>query len=248
MLERRPGVFAFAHLTFQEYLAACALYAGNQSGVDAEHVIRAHQDPRWQEVIALYCGVVPAPVARVVIEELLTIDAVAAGLIAEVYLSAGPELAQEVELRRRIIQAVAQKPGNVGAALGRFPEEEVAPIANETVGRTVCSGWSEVLYWLINHPDSVDVDRVADRLRNRSGISDWAVADLNYLVHFFGDSDVLLEVAKDFALYATPHPSGTGTQAETSVGGLLSRSKGSAPNSGADAALLEALRAMVTSP
>ena len=54
LLERRPGVFAFAHLTFQEYLAALAVREGNLGNVDAAHLVKQHGDGRWKEVIALY--------------------------------------------------------------------------------------------------------------------------------------------------------------------------------------------------
>jgi predicted NACHT family NTPase len=53
LLERRSEVFAFAHLTFQEYLAARAVYEGNRLGIDAENLAREHHDGRWKEVIAL---------------------------------------------------------------------------------------------------------------------------------------------------------------------------------------------------
>ena len=53
LVEREPGVYAFAHLTFQEYLAARAL-------ADREHYIertlRHLHDPWWREVILLEVG------------------------------------------------------------------------------------------------------------------------------------------------------------------------------------------------
>ena len=39
LLERRPGIFAFAHLTFQEYLAASAVPEGNQLGLTPDSLI-----------------------------------------------------------------------------------------------------------------------------------------------------------------------------------------------------------------
>ena len=68
LLERRAGVFAFAHLTFQEYLAARAVHEGNRLGIDPEILAREHHDGRWREVIALYCGLAPAPAVRTMLE------------------------------------------------------------------------------------------------------------------------------------------------------------------------------------
>ena len=63
LLERRAGVFAFAHLTFQEYLAARAVHDGNRRGIDPGDPRPRHHDGRWKEVIPLYCGLAPAPAA-----------------------------------------------------------------------------------------------------------------------------------------------------------------------------------------
>ena len=71
LLERRVGVFAFAHLTFQEYLAARAVYEGNRLTIDTERLIKDHADGRWSEVIALYCGFGPSRAACSMIEGLI---------------------------------------------------------------------------------------------------------------------------------------------------------------------------------
>ncbi len=71
LVERRPEVFAFAHLTFQEYLAAAAVLEGNLRGIRAEQLAREHADTRWSEVIALYCGLAPEALGRDMIARLL---------------------------------------------------------------------------------------------------------------------------------------------------------------------------------
>ncbi len=71
LLERRPKVFAFAHLTFQEYLAACAIHEGNKLSLDTGRLVKEYKDSRWREVIPLYCGVAPDPPVKALIEELL---------------------------------------------------------------------------------------------------------------------------------------------------------------------------------
>jgi predicted NACHT family NTPase len=110
LLERRPAVFAFAHLTFQEYLAARAIHEGNRSGIGIEQLIREYDDPRWQEVIALYCGISPAPVAiaKQVIEALAAHSNVSGALIGEAYFSSGPELAEDNELRHKVMWSLAR--------------------------------------------------------------------------------------------------------------------------------------------
>ena len=53
LVEREPGVYAFAHLTFQEYLAARAL-ADREDYI--ERTLRHLHDPWWREVILLEVG------------------------------------------------------------------------------------------------------------------------------------------------------------------------------------------------
>jgi predicted NACHT family NTPase len=116
LLERRPGVFAFAHLTFQEYLAARAVYEGNWRGIDVEHLVQALDDGRWQEVIPLYCGLVPAPAARALLELLLAVpecgpDSALPGVLLEAFGAAGPEIMEDNTLRRRVVERVAATSG-----------------------------------------------------------------------------------------------------------------------------------------
>ena len=94
LIERRAGVFAFAHLTFQEYLAALAVHEGNRRGIDAERLAEEHEDGRWKEVIALYCGLAPAPAARAMIERLMAQPDThqLSTVLTEAYLSSGAEL------------------------------------------------------------------------------------------------------------------------------------------------------------
>ena len=53
LVEREPGVYGFAHLTFQEYLAARAL-ADREDYI--ERTLRHLHDPWWREVILLEVG------------------------------------------------------------------------------------------------------------------------------------------------------------------------------------------------
>lgn len=52
LVERRPGFFAFSHLTFQEYL--CALDYATHKRFD--ELVRHHHNPWWHEVIILAAG------------------------------------------------------------------------------------------------------------------------------------------------------------------------------------------------
>lgn len=109
LLERRAGIFAFAHLTFQEYLAALAIHEGNRLSINAERLVREHDDGRWNEVIALYCGLAPVPAARAMIERLIAQpDSFAlSGVLVEAYLSAALELSQDHQLRHRVQERIA---------------------------------------------------------------------------------------------------------------------------------------------
>lgn len=93
LLEKRPGIFAFAHLTFQEYLAARAVHEGNRLSIDVGRLVLEHNDARWHEVIALYSGLATTPAVREMIERLIAgrdTDSLST-VLAEAYLLAGPE-------------------------------------------------------------------------------------------------------------------------------------------------------------
>jgi predicted NACHT family NTPase len=97
LIERRAGLFAFAHLTFQEYLAAQAVYEGNLRNIDTERLASEHNDGRWKEVIALYCGSVSANAAHNMIEKLIAQSNTEelSEVLTEAYLSSGPKLARD---------------------------------------------------------------------------------------------------------------------------------------------------------
>ncbi|HXB67409.1 MAG TPA: NACHT domain-containing protein [Candidatus Acidoferrales bacterium] len=60
LVERRPGVFAFSHLTFQEYLTALD-YASR-----SEQLLEHLDDPWWHEVIALAVGIPGCDPVRII--------------------------------------------------------------------------------------------------------------------------------------------------------------------------------------
>lgn len=230
LLERRAGVFAFAHLTFQEYLAARAVHEGNRLGVDPERLVAQHEDGRWREVIALYCGLAPAPAARRVIEGLIAqqVTARVGQVLADAYLSSGPELAQDRALRRRVLERLAVAPTLHPSALERFPSSEAAPVANALLGSMESErDISEAYLWLVNNPEQIAWDFIVPRLREWRELHPAPMAELVHLVHRHGPDVLLSELARDADMYAAPGPQFPGvdydSQAEVAFAALKSR-------------------------
>jgi len=254
LLERRPGAFAFAHLTFQEYLAARAIHEGNRLGIDIERLTAEHSEGRWQEVIALYCGLAPTPAARQMIERLVAqrdSDPLGA-ILAEAYLSSGPELAQDVEFRRKVLQRITRAPRSM--ALARFSDGEVALLANSLVGKTETEGYpSEAYAWLLDNPSSASFGLVVRRLRGWRGMEPLRIGELVFLVHSHAPDDLLLEMSTDADLYAAPGPRLPGgaayaSQAEVALEALGHRPSAWLVGSGGSSVLLGVLRALSGSP
>ncbi|MBN4005075.1 hypothetical protein [Nostoc sp. LPT] len=61
LVERRPGIYGFCHLTFQEYLAALSIKEGDYKeeakNYDRLFLFSQWSHPQWSEVMALYAGI-----------------------------------------------------------------------------------------------------------------------------------------------------------------------------------------------
>lgn len=97
LVERRPGYFAFSHLTFQEYLCALEFVRANAIG----ELIGYYSDPWWYEVIVL-----AAPIAGggVIPRKLLAKRRFAASLLAAQCLETETEM--PLKVRERILKDI----------------------------------------------------------------------------------------------------------------------------------------------
>jgi hypothetical protein len=233
LLERRPNIFGFAHLTFQEYLAARAIHEGNRLGVDANQLVREHDDGRWKEVIALYSGLATTPAARDLIEQLIKQDDTRSlgEVLTEAYFSAGADLAQDQGLRKRVIERVAVAPGTY--SLTRFSLGEVTTIANALVGTIKsCISTSASYVWLMRNSTQIDMISLEKRIKNWQKMTPNQVLELIYLFHRFAPDEMLEEIAKIPCLYSSIGPSfenesesesAYSSQAEIAIMALLAR-------------------------
>lgn len=235
LIERRAGVFAFAHLTFQEYLAACAVYEGNLAKIDAAQLASEHEDGRWHEVIALYCGTAPAKDGRLMIENLIAQPdtRALAGVLAEAFLSANSEVSQDTSLRSQVLARIAVAPQSFAppfSALSRFPDEEVAPVANSFVGETLGPMLSQSYDWLRSQPARLDEEQLTNHLAGWRECNAIQLCELVYLAHRSGSDNLLLAIADDSGFYRMPGPAFKQglvyeSQAEIALIGLDQRSR-----------------------
>lgn len=175
LVERRPGIFAFVHLAFQEYLAAKSVYEGNHRGVEIDSLLEHYRDPRWKEVLPLYCGLAPAKFAKQALHSLIEQEEITerelwdlegegnqqrlAHFLAKAYLASGKEVQQDQELQEQILSKIAIAPFDNRGSDFIFPKlekkvskKQLVLIANQFLGehsRELL--YSEAHRWLLEN-------------------------------------------------------------------------------------------------
>lgn len=211
LVERRPEVFAFAHLTFQEYLAAQAIHEGNHLGLNAEHLVNGHDDPRWQEVIALYCGLSTDIGALEMIRSLMAQpNSLSIGsVLAEAYRAAKGCIGIDENFRSRVIERISLSPADSGeeSSLSIFSEDEVSPIANRCLGKTTDSELlSQAHFWLNNHKDKLNVAMQFDKLKKWQQFDIKPLSELVFHLHRSAQLADLLNFTSMQEIYLSPGP------------------------------------------
>jgi energy-coupling factor transporter ATP-binding protein EcfA2 len=231
LLERRPDIFGFAHLTFQEYLAARAIHEGNRIGFKAEQLALEHDDGRWKEVIALYCGLATTPAAKELIEHLIAQPDTESlsEVLTEAYMSAGSETSQDQFIRQNVLERVAIAPrSRPSRKLSRFSIQEASDISNKFVGRIQSNFLSESYSWLLTYPQHLENMQLLERLKNWQNMTPNQISELVYLTHSFAPNEILDEIARLPNLYSSSgayfiNHKGYFYQAEIALLGLVNR-------------------------
>lgn len=213
LIERRSKVFAFAHLTFQEYLAACAVYEGNRLEITPEQLATHHGKGPWNEVIALYCGLASVMFTRQMIEGLIAQPDTwnLSAVLSEAFLSSNAELLNDKKLRGKVLARLAVAP--YAPQLDRYSPSEVAPVANRWVG---CSSnniaVSEAFVWLKSRPHNINFRSLEKRIQEWAQLAPQQTYELQGLIHRWGSDELLLKIAVDHKLYGALGTFGSGTQ------------------------------------
>ncbi|MEM8830303.1 MAG: NACHT domain-containing protein [Cyanobacteria bacterium P01_G01_bin.19] len=208
LLERRPDIFGFAHLTFQEYLAATAIHEGNKLGITPQQLVVEHDDSRWREVIALYAGEATTPAVRELIEGLIAQkDTVSLGeVLADVYFAAKEDLKQDVKLRKRVIERIAIAPFSLKnwnvKVLEKFSKENLTKIVNHSIGRINSNiSISYAFNYLIKNKNIVKFELLENKIKLWMNLNSEQLDELVYIIHLTAPSDVLLRISKMNKIY-----------------------------------------------
>lgn len=166
LAERRPGVYGFSHLTFQEYLAALSINQTDFPESDRLFLFSKRADTQWSEVIALYAGIAPKAAVENLLNELLESQQGLSTLICAECLAAAQDIS--ISMQYKIIDNILSLPQNFLFHNNLLNSMTVLQsldtnIVSNRIKHSIQSTLSiNVLNYLVTHLDIINVDELLE--------------------------------------------------------------------------------------
>jgi hypothetical protein len=158
--------------------------------------------------------------------------------------------ANRYKFRKRVLERIAVAPHSQACQLERFQLEEVVPIANDSISKIEGDiSLSESYEFLHKMPELIDKRILYSRFKNWHEMTAMQISELNILLHGYGSSHMLHELAENKDLYSAPGPKFKNgvvynSQAEIAVFGLRARRIQLSDTSAECAVFLQILRTL----
>ncbi|MDJ0717319.1 MAG: NACHT domain-containing protein [Prochloraceae cyanobacterium] len=98
LIERRPGIYAFSHLNFQEYFAALAINEGDYKDLDRMFLFSQRSKSQWSEVIILYAGITAKDSVEMLLKELLNTQEISEVILLGECLAAAENVKIDIQI------------------------------------------------------------------------------------------------------------------------------------------------------
>lgn len=131
-----------------------------------------------------------------------------ADVLAEAWLSSGPELARNAELRRAVLLRIAAAPVSSAStsALSRFDSREVAGIAWQALGGSRSQiNLSHAFVWCRDQGE-ISPGYLLDRLKAFESLTPMSLSELIYIMHASFPIECLRELTRFTPIYTMPGP------------------------------------------
>lgn len=112
LMERRPHIYGFSHLTFQEYLAGLSINQADYKAYDRLFLFSKRENPQWFEVIALYAGIASKDSVESLLKELLSTQKPESVLLSGECLASAQDAG--LGIQKEVIRTLLFLPDDVG--------------------------------------------------------------------------------------------------------------------------------------